>query len=186
MSVYQEPVSNVTGYINYFRKMAIDHRDLQHDPTSETGDGPAGSMHFTKISSEEVLSALNTAIGFPCLTLELYDTQSDGESISPKLKPSGAFMIIDNPDDASFPAQEACYEKTERIVWDILKHIWQDHFAPGVDECEAPFKDFDFGKLSITPVGPIFSGQYGYRVIFDFELQNTIDLTAPPEEGTFL
>lgn len=186
MSASTNPIGNVTEYIDYFRQMAVSHKDLLHDPSSETGDGPAGSMHFMKISEQEVLSALNTAVGSPFMTIELYQTDGGGESQNPKLKPSGAFMIMDTPADGSFPAQEACYEKTERIMFDILKKIWQDHFAPGIDECQAPFKDFDFSKLSITPEGPAFSNQYGYRVIFEFELQNTIDLTEPPAAGAFL
>jgi hypothetical protein len=187
MPVSTTPISNVSEYINYFRELAVTHKDLQHNAASETGDGPSGSMHFTKISVEQVLAALNTAIGFPCLTLELYETTSESDiPQNIKLKPKGAFMVIDNPADGSFPEEQACYERTEKICWDLLKQIWQHHYAPGVDECQAPFSFFDFGKIDITPVGPVFAGQHGYRVVFDFELQNTIDLSSPPDEGTFL
>lgn len=181
------PISNVSGYIDYFRQLAISHNLMQHDPFSETGDGAIGSMHFTKISAEEILSALKSAAGFPLLSLELYETESGGEQVADiPLKPKGAFMIIDNPASGSFPDEEACYVKTEQIVWDILKEIWQHHYAPGVNECQAPFKYFDFNNFSITPVGPVFGGQHGYRVIFDFELQNNIDLTEAPAAGTFI
>lgn len=181
------PVTNVSEYIDYFRELAISHKDLQHDPLSETGDGAIGSMHFTKISAEQVLSALRSAAGYPLLTLELYETESTSEQVADvKLKPRGALMVIDNPASSSFPDEEACYLKTEQIVWDILKQVWQHHYAPDVDACEAPFKFFDFANIAITPVGPVFGGQHGYRVIFDFELQNNIDLTEAPAEGTFL
>lgn len=177
----------VSDYLNYFRQLAVSHKDLQHNPESETGDGPAGSMHFTKISALEVLSALPTAIGFPCMTLELYETETQSQIVSDiKLLTKGSFMIIDNPGSKSFLSEQICFEKTEKIILEILQKIWQDHYGSGVDECQAPFKFFEFDKIEITPVSKVFSGQSGYRVVFDFELQNTIDITQAPEAGTFL
>ena len=175
----------VNEYINYFRSLAISHKDLQHDPASETDSAPAASKHFTRIAIDEVLSGLKSAVGFPCLTLELYqvDTQSNGISVNPM--PSGAFMIIDHPASDSFADEQSTYEKTERIVYELLQKIWQDH-KPGSDICARPFSFFDFDKILIEPVGPVFNGEYGYRVTFNLELQKTIDITKPPAAGTFL
>lgn len=173
-------------YINYFRSLAVAHKDLLHDPLSEGADGPAGGSHFTTVSVDEVLSAFRSGIGFACLCLELYEIQTQSQSIEDiKLQPKGAFMVIDNPANTSFAEITACRVKTEAIVFDILKQIWQHHYAPGVDSCLAPFSFFDFNNITITPVGPIFSGQYGHRVVFDFELQNTVDITEAPADGTF-
>lgn len=177
----------VQDYINYFRSLAIFHKDLRHDPTSETGDGPIGSMHFTKISADFVLVALPKAMGFPAMTLELYVTEFESQNVADiKPKTKGSFMIIDNPASSSAEDEAAVFAKTERIVWDILKKIWQDHYGPGVNECETPFRFFEFNNLIITTEHKVFSGQSGYRVIFDFELQNTLNITEPPEAGTFL
>lgn len=177
----------IADYINYFRQLAIAHKDLQHNPLSEGADGPAEGSHFTTVSVDEVLSALRSGIGFACLCLELYEIQTQSQSVEDiKLLPKGAFMVIDNPADISFAAITACRVKTEAIAFDLLKKIWQDHYAAGVDPCQAPFKFFDFDNITITPVGPIFSGQYGHRVVFDFELQQTVDITEAPAAGTFL
>lgn len=178
----------VQDYINYFRSLAIAHKDLQHNPASETGDGPVGSIHFTKTSPEQVLKALPSGIGFPVMAIELYETEMQSQAVS-EIKPitHGGFMVVDTPVSASAADEDACFIKCEKIVYDILKKIYQDVCAPGVDECQAPFKDFDFDKLSITPVSRIFSGrQSGYRVVFGMELQNELDITEPPEAGTFL
>lgn len=175
----------VSSYISYFRSLAIAHKDLQHNPASETGDGPVGSMHFTKISSDEVLKALRTDIGFPCMTLELYETVLQSQVVSEiRQLPRGAFMIIDNPASASSADEEAVFARTEKIVYDILKQIWKDHYGAGA-LCETPFVFFGFNNINITPVSKIFSGQSGYYVTFEFD-QKTFDVTEPPENGTFL
>ncbi len=176
----------IADYINYFRSLAVAHKDLLHNPLSEGADGPAEGSHFTTVSVDEVLSALRSGISFPCICLELYEIQTQSQVVEDiKLLPKGAFMVIDNPADNSFAEITASRVKTEAIVFDILKQIWQHHYAPGVDTCLAPFNFFDFDKINITPVGPIFSGQYGHRVVFDFELQNTVDITEAPEAGVF-
>lgn len=176
----------VSDYINYFRNLAISHKDLQHNPDSETGDGPIGSMHFTKISGQQVLTALRTGIGFPLLCLELYETELKAESVADiKLLPQGAFMIVDNPKSSSAADNQLCYENSERILFDLLKQIWQDHYGENAN-CDTPFKSFSFNNNNIQVVTNAFSGQHGYRYIFDFELQNIYDIMAPPEPGTFL
>jgi len=176
----------VTEYINYFRQLAIAHKDIRHNPLSETDEAPPASKHFTRIAIEEVLKGLRSAVGFPCLCLELYQNETSAENtISIKSLPSGAFMVIDHPENDSFAAEEAVMAKTERIVYELLQQIWQDH-KPGSDICARPFKFFDFNKVLIEPVGPVFTGEYGYRVEFSFESQKPIDITKPPAEGTFL
>ncbi len=178
--------NNVTGYIDYFRQLAVSHKDLQHKPASETGDCLPGDMRFTKISVEQVLKGLHSKIGFPCLTLELYTTDTESEIVyEVKQKPRGAFMVVDHPENDTNAAEEKCYEIAETIVLQILKQIWQDHYGVGVNRCATPFKEFVYDKISITPVGPIFSNEHGWRVEFDFEFQNIIDITEAPEEGIF-
>lgn len=177
----------VNEYINYFRSLAISHKDIQHDPNSDTGDMPTGEKHFTRISVEEVLTGLQDAVHFPLLSIELYEVRTKAEAIMDiKTLTSGAFMVIDDPVSALFADMQNCYAKSEQIVYDLLKKIWQDHYGPSRDMCTRPFRFFDFDKLAITPVGPVFSGQHGYRVEFNFQLQNTYDITRAPEAGTFL
>lgn len=176
----------VNEYINYFRSLAISHKDIKHDPLSDTGDSPSGEKHFTRISIEEVLKSMQNTVFFPCMCLELYENETSAENaINIKFQPRGAFMIIDHPASDSFTDQQASYAKCEQIIYELLQQIYQAH-KPGSDACARPFKKFDFDKIGITPVGPVFSGEYGYRVEFNFELQNQINITQPPSPGTFV
>lgn len=178
--------NNVTTYINYFRRLAVTHRSLQHDPASETESTLFGVQRFTKISAEQVLKGLRSKIGFPCLTLELYETDTDSAIVyDVKQKSRGAFMVLDHPASDSHADQEKCYRNAERIIYQLLKKIWQDHYGQSVDGCNAPFREFDFDKISITPVGPVFNNEHGWRVEFDFEFQNNIDIAQAPEAGIF-
>jgi hypothetical protein len=179
--------NNLTGYINYFRQLAVMHKDIQHDVKSETGGGAVGSKKFTSYSIEEVVQGLRTTVGFPCLAIELYDIETEAESFSNiTLRPAGAFMVLCHPENDSFAAQENCYTKAEQIVYDILKKMYNDLHGSDADACDTPFNEIEFHKIAITPVGPVFGGEYGYRVTYNFEFNKTIDLTEPPEEGTFI
>lgn len=173
-------------YISYFRSLAIRHKDLQHDPLSDSGQVGAASKHFTRFEYNEVVKGLRSTVGFPCLCLHLYENETDSQNnINVKFNPRGAFMVIDHPATDSFADEQAAYSKSERIAYEILQQIYQDH-KPGSDPCARPFKKFDFDKINITPVGPVFTGEYGYLVEFNFELQKQINITNPPSPGTFL
>ena len=179
--------NNVSTYIDYFRQLAVMHKDIRHDPASEDGDGEVSAKKFTKFSSDEIIDGLSRSIGFPALCIELYESTSESQIVYDVcLKPRGSFMVIDKPADKSFSAEQACYEKTEEIILSLLQRMWQDHYKPGVDRCETPFREIDLAKLNIIPVGPLFSGVFGWRCEFDFEFQKTVDISTAPEEGTFI
>jgi hypothetical protein len=180
-------ITGVEDYLNYFRQLAVSHKDLRHNVAGENGDCPPGSVRFTKISVDQVLKALNNKIGFPCLCVELYEIDTKAEIVyDVKEKPRGAFIVVDHPINDSPAAEEACYIKAERITREILQQIWKHHYDAGVDRCNTPFKDFDFNKLSIVPVGPLFTNEHGYRTEFDFSMRVDETLAQAPAEGTFL
>ena len=180
--------NNVTAYINFFRQLAIAHQGILHNPNSETqSDAPVGSKHFTKVSVDEVLTGLRTSVGWPCLMLELYETDTNAEIVYDiRKRPKGAFMVLVHPADQSIAEEENCYAVAESIVYDLLKQIWQVHYGVGMYGCTTPFKEFNFDKINITPVGPLFDREFGYRVEFDFEFQQDIDLAVAPAEGVFV
>lgn len=177
----------IASYIDYFRQIAVKHAKLLHDPATETGNGPEGAMHFTKVNIDEVLFALNSAAGFPLLLLELYEVTSEAEIVSDfRSVASGAFMVVDHPADKTFASHEQCYITTETIVYDILQKMWNDNYGPGSNACDTPFEDIPFDSIGITPVGPIFAGEYGYRVEFDFRLRQARNITQPLVRGMFI
>lgn len=178
--------NNVTGYIDYFRQLAVKHKDLKHDPLTEQGKGKAGDKRFCTFGNNEVIQGLRTALSFPALMIELYDNNLSAETVYDiRQSPKGSFMIVDHAKENDPQDEERAYAVAEGIVYDFLKKIWQDHYGPGKDRCETPFKQFRWNG-TITPTGKLFTNEYGYYVQFDFDFQNTIDIKVAPADGTFL
>ncbi len=178
---------NITGYINYFRQLAIHHVDLQHDPASETGDAAPGSKKFTRWSAEEVLTGLRSAVSFPALMLELYETTTKSEmNLDVKNDHSGAFTVLASAQPGSQTSEIEAFTKAQEITTDLLQKIWDDHYGPGANRCSAPLNFFDFDGLQITPVGPLINNEFGYRV--EFKILPVADKTycKPPAEGRFV
>lgn len=179
-------MSNVTAYVDYFRQLAVRHKDILHDPLTETGKGEIKRKRFCTFGNNEVINGLRTGISFPALIIELYDNNLSAESpYDIRQGSKGAFMVIDHAVENNFADEERAYATAEGIMYDILKQVWQDHYGPNADRCTTPFKQFKF-TCDITPTGKLFTNEYGWYVQFDFDLQNTIDIKEPPADGTFI
>ncbi|MES2457202.1 MAG: hypothetical protein V4594_16730 [Bacteroidota bacterium] len=179
--------NNLVEYVDYFRQLAVRHSDLRHNEAAETGDAPASEMHFAKWNLNEITGSLRTKLSFPAVLLELYENQTAGSTIyNIKQRPKGALTILQHVKEGSIRDEEAAYTLTEKILYDFLKQIWQDHYAPSADRCETPFYQFDYNGLHITPTPKLFQNEMGWRVEFPFVFQNTIDIKRPPEAGTFI
>jgi len=181
------PNDNVNAYTNYFRGLAIYHKDIQHNPASETGGAAPGAKKFTRWGIDEVVTGLRTKMGWPALLLELYEVQTTGENqYDIKGNYNGAFTVLDRADVNNYTSEMTAFQKTESIYRDLLKKIWQDHFGPDAEFCTRVFSFFAFEKLIITPVGPLFDNQFGWRIEFSFRPALSFDLTGPIAEGTFI
>jgi len=180
---------NVSGYIAYFRQLAISHKDIKHDPQSETGNGKIGSKHFARWSAEEVITGLRSSISFTpsALLLEMYEVVTKSESpYDIKGEYKGAFTVVALAKIDDLVAEVDAFELTEKICHDLLAKIWQDHYGPEAERDETPFRYFDFSNISIIPVSKLFDNEFGYRVEFGFEFRETTSITTPPLTGTFL
>ncbi len=181
-------MSNITTYINYFRNLAASNAAINHDPASETNDSAPGKKKFARWSAEEVITGLRTKLGWPALLIELYDTDLTAATVYDiKQRPKGAFTVLQHAGLNVFAEEEAAYDLCEEIVYDLLKQIWQHHHGASAEGCATPFKKFDFNAINIVPVGPLFDGcKIGYRVEFDFELHQTLNITVAPAPGKFV
>lgn len=178
--------NNVTAYVDYFRQLAVRHKDLLHDVLTEQGKGDMKRSAFATFGNNEIISGLRTKIGATALALELYDNHLSNETpYDIRQSPKGAFMVINHAIEGSFIDELRAYALTEGIMYDILKQVWQDHYGPTADQCTRPFKQFRYSG-EITPTGKLFTNYYGYYVQFDFDFQNTIDIKEPPADGTFI
>ena len=174
-------VTNVAEYIDYFRQIAVNNVFLQHNPASEMGSAPAESKHFARWSADEVLTGLRTKMSFPALLVELYETDTEATDVNDvNGKYSGAFSILQSALMENYTSEEAAYVLAEKIMLDVLRTIWNDHYGEEADRCEAPFEYFSFDKMNITPVGPIYNNQFGYRVLFGFRMSDNKKFTMLP------
>jgi hypothetical protein len=180
---------NVSSYIDYFRQLAVHHKDIQHSVESETGDGAIGSKHFARWSAEEVVTGLRSSISFTpsALLLELYEVVTQSESpFDIKGQYKGAFTVLAHAALENIAAEIDAFELTESICYDLLAQIWQDHYGEDAQRDSTPFSYFDFSNLSIIPVSKLFDNEFGYRIEFGFEFRQTKNISTPPIEGTFI
>ena len=178
--------NNSTAYISYFRGLAVSHHLLRHDPASETGDSGIGKQTFAIWTVEEVLGNIRSKISFPALLIEMYEVDLSAESVYDiRQRPKGAFTVLVHADPKALHDQYRAYDVAEEITYDLLQKIWQDHYGPASDRCTTPFKQFRFTG-TIIPTGMMNNNDYGYRVEFEFDLQNTVDIKQAPPAGIFI
>jgi hypothetical protein len=177
----------VLSYTGYFRQHAVSHYLLQHNPATETGNGPAGGMRFCRFTPDEIVNGLQSAVSFPALLLQLFDTQLTAEThYDIKNRPRAGFMILQHADSDYAADQEAAYNTAHNIAEQILHKIWQDHYGPGANKCTTPFLSVNFSTVTIIPTGRLFTREYGYMVEFDFEFAQNPAFNQPIQNGIFL
>ncbi len=178
--------TNLNRYVAYFRRLAMSHSDIRHNPATEELDAAAPDKRFYKWDDMEIVSALRTQITFPALIIDLYERNLNAESEFDIRQPAtGAFTVLMDARPGNVPEMEAAYARTEKIVNELLQQIWADHYQPVRNQCKAPFKEFYFDKLNITDVGPLFENHYGWRVEFMFLFQKTVNISTAPATGVF-
>jgi hypothetical protein len=179
--------TNVKGYIGYFRNLAISHKDIRHDPNAETGNGEPLACRFARYGVEEIVKGLSHTIGFPALMLELYEWQTESEqAYDIKGSYSGAFSIVKNAEKGKTDDEIECLSICEKIAFDILKKIWQDHYGKDANRCTAAFEFFDMNGIEMQPMSGVFDNCFGWRVAFKFNFRQTQNITSAIESGTFL
>lgn len=181
--------SNVSNYTNYFRNLAIRHYLLRHNPESETGNAPAESKRFTRWSADEVVTGLNTQIGFPALLLEIFEvTTSSSSNYDVKNNPVGAITVLSSATPGDTAAELQAFDTTMQIVADLLQQMWTDVYGPNRHNCNEaiPFEEFYLNGIQFTPVGPLFQMQYGWRVEFGFKFKKLFTINQAPAPGTFI
>ena len=154
---------------------------------TENGGGTIASKRFCMFDAEEAATSLRTQISFPALLLTMYDITTVAQDVYDVRQPAqGAFMVADTAKADNYPDIARAYANTEKIAKEILQQIWADHFsATAADECDRPFKMFDFDGIKITPTGKILNSQVGWYVEFNFTFQKTINIAEAPQSGIF-
>lgn len=179
--------ADIQGYIDYFRQLAVTHKDIQHNIASETGDASPGEKRFSTWGIDQVVTGLRTKMGDPLLLLENYEIHTSGQNMHDvKAAYSGAFTVIGRAKVNNYADEVFQFAKCERIYKDILQKIWQEMYGADAEFCSTPFYSFQFHTLSIIPVGPLFDNSFGWRIEFSFNPKLSFNISTPPEPGTFI
>lgn len=179
--------TNVSGYIDYFRQLAVKHKDLLHDPATEDGNGSPGDCHFSRWNALDLVTGMRTSVGKTVLLLELYEQVLKSENVfNVQGGYMGAFTIVDEAKQNDPLEEERAYAFAEQIMLDILNKIWHDHYGDTKNLCTSPFKFFEMNSIEIIPVGPVLTNAYGWRVQFHFTFSQNTNITKPVSPGTFI
>jgi hypothetical protein len=181
--------NDVAGYTDYFRQLAVKHKDILHDPLAETGNAKTkGTLRFGRTSASEILSALPANAGEFFVTIELYDTKlSSDNQHDIKSYYKGAFMIVKHANANAFDKQLEAHADCERIGYDFLNKIWDDHYGVNVKRCETPFQNIDYNEGDIVFVSGLFDGQrFGWRCEFGFSFNQSKKIAVAPAAGIFV
>lgn len=160
-----------TSYRNYFRNLAIRHKEILHDPASEEEGAPATNRHFIQFNTDDVVNALSTAFGAgPCLALHDYEWNvKDNGAYAFAHEYKGSLLVIKKA-IANDPVDTAAVKDlTETIMADVQAQMRVDQYnIAGSDG--SPFKDIDWNKARTIPVGPMWDNCYGWYLEFSFSM----------------
>jgi hypothetical protein len=179
--------TNVESYIDYFRQLAVKHKDLVHDIASESGNGSPGSCSFSRWNATDLIKGMRTSVAPTCLLLELYEENYKAEhAFNVQGNLMGAFSVVSEAKTNDPQDEERAYAVTETIMAQLLNKIWHDHYGKGKTLCASPFKFFELAGAERVPIGPVLTNAYGWRFQFSFTLSNNYNITQDLPQGIFL
>lgn len=177
---------NLNDYINYFRSLAVSHNEIAHNPASEIGMAPPSQKKFATWSVDEVIGGLRSEMGFPALLLQIYETELSANSeLNINNSTTGAFTIVMDAINGEIGSEHSAYALCEKIMYELLQQIHQDHYSEANRNCSSPFKEFYFDKIDITPTGKIFTSHFGYHCEFSFSFRTKLKIGQPVADGLF-
>ncbi len=179
--------TNVESYINYFRQLAVKHKDLVHDIASESGNGAPGSCSFSRWNATDLVKGLRTSVANTCLLLEMYEETLKAEHAhNIQGDYMGAFSVVSEAKQNDALDEERAYAATETIMKQLLNKMWHDHFGKGKNLCTSPFKFLELNRAERVPIGPVLTNAYGWRFQFSFTLSNNHNITQDLPDNIFL
>lgn len=179
--------NNVLDYVNYFRQIAIAHKDIKHIAAAEDNNGGLGECKFVRWNTEEIVTGLRSSIGFPALALEMYEVATEANSIyDVKGNFKGAFSILIKANPNRYDEQIEALAQAETILMQCLQKIWADHYGIDAERQQTPFQYFDFEGIQIMSFGPTYDNIYGWRAEFNFNTRLINKIASQPAPGTFI
>jgi hypothetical protein len=142
---------------DYFENIARSHVDIQHTDNEK---------HFFRIEAEEYLTKINTAVNYPFLSLESYDTNFNaGNNDNVAMTRQIAFMLVDNYKQGDYDEINRIYDAMEQIALDIINKINYDQ-----KQNIKLVRDFSYNSVSMQSLPPNPVHKYtGVRVTMSFD-----------------
>ncbi len=174
--------NSLQEYIDYFRRIAVKHKRILHDPASELQDQPKGLKRFITFSHDEVITGLRSKIDNGIvLFLSLYDfSGEDNNADYYKSTHQASFILAGVAKSTDFAAQESVYVLTEEIVWNIISLLITESKLE--NNCFAPFHRLKLSDFRAKPVGPLWDGRYGWYVEFTFRHKRNKEILLTQSE----
>ena len=159
-------MTGINSYVEYFRKIATEHKEIND---------------FYMMDINEPLAALRSNIKYPALILTSLSGNFEASNFDNVLDSiNGGFLIIghlDRIDD--FSGEMQLVSKMKQIGTDIIARMLRDYL-----ECELlalkAIPGFDVNTMSYEMLGPVFDNDYG--VMYTFKLQDCLDLEFYPSK----
>ena len=149
---------DITSYIQYFEKLAKEHKDIRHSSTAK---------HFFMMDINELLSATNSTAKYPAIVLlKLSGKAVDKKEDNPLVAIEGGFLVLDhckNIDD--FASELLIFQNTYEIGMQMISRIMHDQRQP-VPYSQKALPDFNPDSVRWEMIGPVFENHFG--VIFRF------------------
>lgn len=168
-------MSTFADYIETFRRYAIYHKDIRHNPASEDPDYSVNDdCHFATFSTDEVITKLRTTISDGVtLLVHPYSTQGGQNEPGTTFKSihEAAFIIVKKADAFNFAEQNTAIDLCETITWDIIRRIHQESNGEG-QSCSF-MNMINLISFSSDAIYNIFDGRYGWYTKFTFTIRRT-------------
>lgn len=151
---------NHSTYIDTFRQMAGDHKEIRHDKAFAPGNSPKRSSFFR--SEAEYTDAISSSkAGWPCMIVQDYNGSLEGEA-EIRDAMTGSFEIRDHAKDtASMEEVETIKQRCKDIAFVFVQELIRLS-----EERNSPVPGFDPAGVSYIFTGPTAANDYGCRISF--------------------
>ena len=162
-------MGSISSYIEYFRKIAAEHQDING---------------FYMMDINEILDGLRSTVKYPALILENQSGSYMASNLDNPLEViNGGFLIIDhlpNPDD--FQGEVVIIDRMKQIGQQVIARMLQDKMKCEL-LAEKAIPGFDLNTVTFEVVGPVFDGDFG--LLFSFRQTRLVDYVYDPSAWIF-
>ena len=153
-------MANISSYIEYFRRIAYEHKEING---------------FYMMDINEIVDGLRSTVKYPALILENLSGSYMASNLDNPLEViNGGFLIIDhlpNPDD--FQGEMVIIDRMKQIGHQVIVRMLNDKMKCEL-QAEKAIPGFDVNAVSFEVVGPVFDNDFG--LMFSVKLIELLSL----------